>query len=799
MLTRNCCASPNVICLLLLCVASAIALPAQSFTTLATFELTNGLQPGPLTLGADGNFYGTTSNGGDLNSCGGVGCGTIFKVTPAGALTTLYSFSGLDGLAPQPLVQGSDGKFYGTTVCSLSQGGARMSRRQRSFPGKSNLRSHDLIFCNGPGSVFRISAGGELVFLHTFNGTDGWAGTGALTQGNDGNFYGVSGDGGNNGYGTAFKITPGGVLTLLYSFSGGTDGAYPQGGLLQATDGNFYGTTTYGGANNQGTVFKMTPSGTRTTLHSFAITDGSQPMGNLVQATDGNFYGATYYGGAFSTCSPENSCGTVFKVTPDGTLTTLYNFSGMDGANPDAGVVQAGDGNLYGTTGWGGQDNQGSVFRLTRTGMLNTVHSFCSESHCSDGSGPAGPLVQGPTGLLYGSAQLGGDLSCNNGAGCGTVFSTGPNSGANQFVPLPPCRLLDTRGGTPLPAGTPVDFIIPALAQVYGCGDVSSATAYSLNITVVPRGPLGYLTIWPASYNQPYVSTLNSPDGRIKANAAIVTAGYNPGAQGDIRLYVSDTTDAILDINGYFTTPGSQTLQFYPLTPCRIVDTRNSQDGGMLQAGLERDYVIAGNCGVPSSAAAYSLNVTVVPARGGLDYLTVWPQGAARPAVSTLNNDTGTVVANAAIVAAGSNNTTAFYANSNNTDLIVDVNGYFAAPGTGGYSYYTVPPCRAYDSRDNQGLPFQGTRVVNIGGSPCAPPGNATGYVFNATVVPSRPLGYLTLWPDTEQQPIASTLNAYDGWITSNMAIVATSNGSIDAYAAGLTQLILDISGYFAP
>ena len=165
--------------------------------------------------------------------------------------------------------------------------------------------------------------------------------------------------------------------------------------------------------------------------------------------------------------------------------------------------------------------------------------------------------------------------------------------------------------------------------------------------------------------------------------------------------------------------------------------------------------------------------------------------------VSTLNNPTATVVANAAVVAAGQDGAIATYV-SDSTDLIVDVNGYFA-PGTGGYNLYSVAPCRAYDSRNNNGQPFTGERTVPIASSQCAPPGNAAAYVFNATVVPSGVMPYLTLWPDSEDQPTVSTLNAYDGFITSNMAIVPNVNGSIDAYPAGLTQLILDISGYFAP
>jgi hypothetical protein len=165
--------------------------------------------------------------------------------------------------------------------------------------------------------------------------------------------------------------------------------------------------------------------------------------------------------------------------------------------------------------------------------------------------------------------------------------------------------------------------------------------------------------------------------------------------------------------------------------------------------------------------------------------------------VSTLNNPTGTVVANAAIVPAAANGDISVFA-YNSTDLVMDINGYFAVPGTGGLTFYPVAPCRVLDTRQSGGS-FSGEKTVKVEGSACAPPSNAAAYIFNATVAPPASMPYLTLWPDGEQQPVVSTLNAYDGFITSNMAIVSNVNGSIDAYAAGLTQLILDISGYFAP
>ena len=283
------------------------------------------------------------------------------------------------------------------------------------------------------------------------------------------------------------------------------------------------------------------------------------------------------------------------------------------------------------------------------------------------------------------------------------------------------------------------------------------------------------------------------------------------GTNGAVSVYASDTTNLALDIDGYFVTtsslPGAQNLQFYTLPPCRVVDTRTPDGplaGPFLTAQVERDFPMLDSSCIPASAnpQAYSLNFTVVPHPSGqqLGYLTVWPQGATKPLVSTLNNPTATIVANAAIVPAGSSGGIAVYPDEN-TDLVVDINGYFAAPGgQNELSLYVLAPCRVLDTRTvGNGQPFSGELTVNVAGSVCALPASAQAYVFNATVLPSGYLSYLTIWPDGESQPVVSTLNAADGWITSNMAIVPNVNGSIDAYAAGMTQLILDISAYFAP
>jgi hypothetical protein len=307
---------------------------------------------------------------------------------------------------------------------------------------------------------------------------------------------------------------------------------------------------------------------------------------------------------------------------------------------------------------------------------------------------------------------------------------------------------------------------------------------------------LGYLTVWPTGQSQPLTSTLNSPDGRIKANAAIVAAGNGGGA---VSVFASNTTNVIVDINGYFVTQSTASLAFYSLSPCRLADTRQPGGGGPIPGGTTRDFPILGipGCSVPSTAVAYSLNFTAVPP-GPLGYLTAWPMGGTRPNVSTLNDLTGTIVANAAIVGAGAGGDVSVYP-SNDTNLVIDINGYFAAPGApNALQLYVANPCRVLDTRQGGGA-FSGMLVVDVLNSPCGVPDTAQAYILNATVVPEGALGYLTLWADGASQPGVSTLNAVDGSITNNMAIVPTTNGKVDAYASGLTQLVLDLNNYFAP
>ena len=268
-------------------------------------------------------------------------------------------------------------------------------------------------------------------------------------------------------------------------------------------------------------------------------------------------------------------------------------------------------------------------------------------------------------------------------------------------------------------------------------------------------------------------------------------------------MFASNATDAILDINGYFDSyTDASALQFYPLTPCRVADTRNSTGslgGPSLQASQSRSFPIASSaCNIPGNALAYSLNFTAIP-QGPLGYLTVWPSGQSQPLVSTLNAPTGVVTANAAIVPAGAGGAIELFA-TNNSDMAIDINGYFAAPASGGLSLYNLPPCRIEDTRLPAGTPaFSGAVSETATGVDCGVPPEAQSLVLNATVVPSGNLGFLSLWANGGSQPVVSTLNSLDGSVTSNMAVVPTTNGLVDAFAAGTTYLILDISGYFAP
>jgi uncharacterized repeat protein (TIGR03803 family) len=379
---------------LLLFAVMAMSSFAQSFKTLANFTGTNGSSPYSATLaqGPDGDFYGTTGAG------GANGQGTVFKISSGGTLTTLYSFSGPDGNNPTAgLALGVDGNFYGTTEFGGNYTGSAV----------------------GLGTIFKITPAGALTTLYMFTGgSDGSQPYAGLILGADGNFYGTTAGGS-----TIFKISSGGKFTTVYTFPGGTSGAYPYAGLLQAAYGDFYGTTQAGGTGGYGTVFQMTPAGAVSMLHSFQGNDGSQPYAALALGVDGNLYGTTELGGA-------GGLGTVFRIDPalppKINFTSGYSFSGSDGCCPTGVLVQANDGNLYGTTQEGGANNFGTIFQITLGGTLTTLHSFNHQ----DGAYPFGGLLQATDGNFYGTTTGGG--TTNN----GTVFSL--SMGLPQSIKLVP-------------------------------------------------------------------------------------------------------------------------------------------------------------------------------------------------------------------------------------------------------------------------------------------------------------------------------------------------------------------------
>jgi uncharacterized repeat protein (TIGR03803 family) len=407
---------------LLLLATAAVALPAQTrtgvppaqtFTVLHTFDLSDGASPqAPLVQGTDGSFYGTTEYGGGFYDDG-----TAFSITPAGTVTTLYTFwYATGGSYPRAgLVEGADGSFYGTT-----------------YGGGNPI-------CNGGsgcGTVFNLAADKHTVkTLHNFDGTDGqWLYAGLVLAAN-GTFYGATTEGGANGNGTVFSITARGTLTTLHNFNG-TDGGAPVGGLVRGSDGKFYGTTVAGGLGGYclphqacGTIFSITADGTFTTLYNFCsqnnCADGAWPNASLIQGTDGSFYGTTYTGGA-------NGGGTIFRITAGGAFTTSYNFCSQphcaDGESPYAGLVQGTDGSFYGTTEYGGVNvcHCGTVFSITPGGTLTTLHTFDN----TDGAYPYGGLVQGTNGTFYGTAAYGGAHDR------GVVFSLSVGLGA--FVEIQP-------------------------------------------------------------------------------------------------------------------------------------------------------------------------------------------------------------------------------------------------------------------------------------------------------------------------------------------------------------------------
>jgi uncharacterized repeat protein (TIGR03803 family) len=302
----------------------------------------------------------------------------------------------------------------------------------------------------------------------------------SIVQGVDGNFYGAASVGGTFGGGAIYKVTPDGTLSVVYAFcpqGNCPDGRFPL-SLVVGADGNFYGITGGGGgAIGVGTFFKLTPDGTLTTLYNFCpkpgCFQGQVPGGALAMGTDGNFYGTTQLGG-----SPGH--GVVFKITPTGTLTTLHVFcreqNCPDGANPAAGLVLARDGTFYGTTTRGGATGQGTIFRVGPSGNFTVLHSFCIQTNCSDGQFPNGPLVVTFDGNIFGTTGGGGTGSLN-GSPAGLVYEL--TAGGTYSITYNFCVVTDCEDGI-----DPQDITLGTDGRLYGAtsdgGFINAGTTFRL-------------------------------------------------------------------------------------------------------------------------------------------------------------------------------------------------------------------------------------------------------------------------------------------------------------------------------
>ena len=441
--------------LLILSMATAIASEAQTYNLLARLVTGDGVMPRSLVQGTDGNFYGVGAEGGHN------GGGSIFKVSPAGTVTSLYIFCLMepcrDGYRPNGLVLARDGNFYGTTEGGGDAGG---------------------------GVIFRVPPSGTVTTLYSFCAglqfcTDGVAPEGELIQGSDGALYGTTFHGGKHDGGTVFKITLSGVFTSLYSFCSQSpncaDGTNPTAGLVEATNGMFYGTTSRGGANctiysGCGTLFRISSTGVFTTLYNFCAqpncADGLFPETSLIQPVlDGKIYGTTSSGGQVNTTCPSG-CGTVFKIaSTGGALTILHAFTNSEGAQVQN-LMQATDGSFYGTALTGGSANLGTFFKMDSAGSVTVLFNFCDDASCKLTFNPSG-VMQATNGLFYGTTL---------GIGNGAVFTFG-------FPPF--IRLSPSSGsvgtmvniyGTDLSGATSVSFHgAPATFTILSAGEITTS------------------------------------------------------------------------------------------------------------------------------------------------------------------------------------------------------------------------------------------------------------------------------------------------------------------------------------
>jgi uncharacterized repeat protein (TIGR03803 family) len=552
--------------LLFLCACVANPAFAANSTLEVLHSFTNdGENPyGALVLGGDGNFYGTTSQG------GASGNGTVFRMTPSGVLTTVLSFDGANGTRPiAGLARGSDGNLYGTTesggtnnrgtVFQITLAGTlttffHFDDINGAFPRAAPVQGSDGNLygvagqggASGNGTVYKLTSAGVATTLFSFDVTRGQNPNGALIQGSDGNFHGTTEGGGANGLGTVFRITPTGTLVTLFSFDGAAHGANPEAALVLGSDGNFYGTTENGGANNAGAVFKMTPAGVVTRLASFGGANGAGPRSTLAVGSDANFYGAT--------------SDTIFRITPAGNLTTLYTFTGAQGGSPQSGLVRGTDGNFYGTTRDGGTAGKGTVFRLP-------------------------PPPSAPSGL---SASAGGEqvtLTWSpSAAATGYNIYQGTAAGAEGTTPVQTGITTTSTTITGLESGT--YFFTVTTVNANGESSASNEASATVNVpddfsftpvtaaainttqlsnTITISGLLADTAV-PIAVSGDAGAAYRLNDGPFRTTGATVANGNTVQLQVNASSAVDTTTQAILDI-GRVTSAFSVTTAAQDTTP----------------------------------------------------------------------------------------------------------------------------------------------------------------------------------------------------------------------------------------
>lgn len=670
---------------------------------------TDGQYPqGALVRDGAGFLYGTTLNGGNSS----LGLGTVFKVkTDGSGFQLLHAFTGgTDGSNPYyTTLTLESGTLYGANLFGAAPQRGVVFKMATDGTGFTTIHTFlgspsDAGFCEtgvvsdgagnlfgttavggafNLGAVFRLKTDGTgFALLHSFADSDGSGPAAPLVQDASGFLYGTAQFGGANAVGSVFKVkTDGTGFAVLHDFSNGTDAQKPVAGLVLDGSGFLYGTTISGGTSGYGAVFKVKTDGTGyTILHSFAIgaTDGKIAYGGLTLDGAGFLYGTTIDG--------ASGMGTVFKIKTDGTgFALLHTFQGgaSDGNAPYAALLLDGSGNLYGTTLFGGASDQGTIFKLTTSGSgFALLHSFAGG--IGDGQAPRSPLITDGAGMLYGTTVNGGSASLGQGVvfkiktdGTGFAllhaFAGGASDGANPFY-----------SGLALGAGSVL------YGTTFNGGSASQGTAFQVKTDATGFAVLHSFTGGASDGAFPYAGVVVDNLRNLYGTTAIGGFG-NDGTVYKIAVTAPPPQTPTPTPTTTFTPAPSRTptpvgtpaagLGYFRVAPCRLVDTRNPNGplgGPALTAGADRTFTLAGSCGVPASALALAVNVSVTqPTAGG--NLTLFAPGTANPGTAAINYRAGQTRANNAVIAVDASGAITVHCSqsSGSVQLVLDVNGYF--------------------------------------------------------------------------------------------------------------------------